>query len=100
MSASEDGYGDMVKKLLMKGADVTKRDEDRNTALSLAKNRGNDAIVAMLIDANKGNKEQKEVGDQDSDDRIAQLEAKMAEMQDTLNSIQLALQEAKECKED
>ena len=84
----------------MKGADVTKRDEDRNTALSLAKNRGHDAIIAMLIDANKGNKEPKEVGDQDSDDRIAQLEAKMAEMQDTLNSIQLALQEAKECKED
>ena len=90
MSACEDGYYKIVKQLLRKGADVTKRDGNGQTAFAKAKENRHDTLLPMLIDANKGNKE--EFKDQDLDSRVNHLFEKMVEMQDTIKSTHALLQ--------
>merc|ERR1711935_300372 len=58
MSACEDGYYKIVKQLLRRGANVTKRDGNGQTAYAKAKENRHDTLLPMLIDANKGNKEE------------------------------------------
>ena len=88
MSACEDGYYKIVKQLLRKGADVTKRDGSGQTAFAKAKEHGHFTLQPMLIEANKGNK----LKDQDLDSRVNHLFEKMVEMQDTIKSTHALLQ--------
>lgn len=50
MAAAAFDRPEVVKALLAKGADPAARDEDGNTALAVARDKGNDKVVALLAE--------------------------------------------------